>query len=51
MFSITPGPTENGFYWDEEEERWRGIVIGYREMRWGEPWSPRRLFDPEDDED
>lgn len=46
-FQSSPGPTENGFFWDHNEERWMENYA-IRPMRPGDnhgPWLPEKLFD------
>lgn len=45
LFSGPAGPPENAFYWDVEEDRWRGGVFRYPDEPYGEYWMPRDLFD------
>lgn len=46
-FYSSPGPTENGFFWDHQEKRWRENYA-LRPMipdNDEEPWFPEKVFD------
>ena len=48
LFSGIGGPPECSFYWDEQEERWRGQVFRYPEEPWGEYWFPPNIHGSEE---
>jgi hypothetical protein len=49
FFSGLGGPPENGFFWDEEEGRWRGTIWRYPDPCFGEFWLPPNIFGNEDE--
>lgn len=49
MFVGSGGPSENGFFWDDETRAWRGTVWRYPEPPFGVFWLPPNLWVEEED--
>lgn len=47
LFSGSGGPSENGLFWDKEQQRWRGTVWRYRDESYGKFWIPEDLWKDE----